>query len=314
MRVSAIIPTFNRPVALKRTLETVFALCPAPDELLVVDQSDDPDPGLASVLRGAPACTTVRYLRQRPPDAQAARNQAAMASTGDILLFLDDDILLERDLLSAHLKNYDDPSVGAVGGFFLEPGEQPTERLPSHYFRPHTGWIYFPHGYVGRMDTGLFPSCNGSIRREILFRAGGFDEHYIRTQLDDTDLSCRLREMGVRIVHDPDARAYHLKEPVGGRRPGGVNEFVIADSATWQIWWYFFWTNFGMRGWRDIAIRLRRCVMRRVNFLRPWHLASALFHVVRGALRARVAVRSGRILPLRLLPADVGADRTACAS
>ena len=314
VRVSAIIPTFNRPAALRRTLETVFALNPAPDELFVVDQSDDPDPELASFLRRAPTGMSVQYVRQRPADAQAARNRAAIASTGDILLFLDDDILLERDLLAAHLKNYEDPKVGAVGGFFLEPGEQPTERLPPHYFRRHTGWIYFPHGHVARMETGLFPSCNGSIRREILFRAGGFDENYIRTQLDDTDLSCRLREMHVRIVHDPDARAYHLKEPAGGRRPSGVNEFVIADSATWQIWWYFFWTNFGVRGWRDIAVRFRGCVMRRVNVLRPWHLVLAVYHFVRGAMRARAAVRSGRILPLRLVSADVNADRTACAS
>jgi GT2 family glycosyltransferase len=298
VRVSAIIPTFNRPAALKRTLETVFALDPAPDELFVVDQSDNPDPELASFLRRAPASMSVHYVRQRP-DAQAARNQAACASTGDIILFLDDDILLERDLLAAHLRNYEDATVGAVGGFFLEPGEQPTDQLPAHYFRRHTGWIYFPHAHVARMDTGVFPSCNGSIRRELLFRAGGFDENYIRTLLDDTDLSCRLREMGVRIVHDPGARAYHLKEPAGGRRPSGVNEFVIADSATWQIWWYFFGTNFGLRGWRDIAVRFRGCVLRRVNVLRPWHLASAFFHFVRGACRARAAVRTGRVLPLR---------------
>ena len=298
VRVSAIIPTFNRPAALKRTLETVFALDPAPDELFVVDQSDTPDPELASFLRRAPASMSVHYVRQRP-DAQAARNQAACASTGDIILFLDDDILLERDLLAAHLRNYEDATVGAVGGFFLEPGEQPTDQLPAHYFRRHTGWIYFPHAHVARMDTGVFPSCNGSIRRELLFRAGGFDENYIRTLLDDTDLSCRLREMGVRIVHDPGARAYHLKEPAGGRRPSGVNEFVIADSATWQIWWYFFGTNFGLRGWRDIAVRFRGCVLRRVNVLRPWHLVSAFFHFVRGAFRARAAVRTGRVLPLR---------------
>jgi len=314
VRVSAIIPTFNRPTALRRTLETVFALRPLPDELFVIDQSDDPDLEVEALLQRAPVGLRAYYVRQRPADAQTARNQAARAATGNILLFLDDDILLEPDLIAAHVKNYHDPTIGAVGGFYLEPGEEPTERMPSHYFRKHTGWIYFPHGHLARMDTGLFPSCNGSIRREILFRAGGFDENYIRTLLDDTDLSCRLRQMGVRIVHDPEARAFHLKEPAGGRRPGGVNEFVIADSAAWQIWWYFFWTNFGVRGWRDIAVRFRRCVFRRVNLVRPWQLAAALFHVVRGAVRAGAAVRGGRILPLLVLSADVPTNRTACAS
>jgi GT2 family glycosyltransferase len=314
MRVSAIIPTFNRPAALRRTLATVFALKPLPYELFVIDQSDDADVELPAWLLRAPAELRVHYVRQRPADAQAARNHAALASIGDILLFLDDDILLEENIVAAHLENYEDAHVGAVGGFYLEPGEQPTEVLPPHYFRKHTGWIYFPHGHVKRMETGLFPSCNGSIRREILFRAGGFDQNYIRTQLDDTDLSCRLRQMGVRIMHDPDARAYHLKEPAGGRRPGGVNEFVIADSATWQIWWYFFGTNFGWRGWRDIAWRFRGCVVRRVNLLRPWHLGTAVFHVIRGAVRARAAVRAGRVLPLKLVHAHPETERAACAS
>jgi GT2 family glycosyltransferase len=300
MNVSAIIPTYNRSAVLKRTLATVFALRPLPHELFVVDQSDEPDPEIAAFLRTAPAALRVHYLRQRPPDAQAARNQAAIAASGELLLFLDDDVLLDEDLVAAHVANYADPSVGAVGGFYLEPGEEPTEALPREYYRKHTGWIYFPHGHTRRIDSGLFPSCNGSIRRELLLRAGGFDQNYIRTLLDDTDLSCRLRRMGVRIVHDPHARARHLKEPSGGRRPRGSNEYVIADSATWQIWWYFFWSNFGWRAWRDIFSRFRHCVLRRVNVVRPWYLAAAMFHFVRGALRAGAAVRAGRNLPLRL--------------
>lgn len=313
MKVSAIIPTFNRPAALRRTLATVFALKPLPYELFVIDQSDDADPELAAFLRAAPAELRVHYVR-RHPDAQAARNYAAFASAGDILLFLDDDILLEENLVAAHLNNYRDPTVGAVGGFYLEPGEQATDVFPPHYRRKHTGWIYFPHGHLQRMDTGLLPSCNGSIRRELLFRAGGFDENYIRTLLDDTDLSCRLKQIGVRVVHDPDARAFHLKEPAGGRRPGGTNQFVIADSATWQIWWYFFASNFGWRGWRDVALRLRRCVFRRVNIVRPWYLAAALFHFVRGGLRARAAIRVGRVLPLKTVDPYPETERAACAS
>lgn len=297
MRVSAIIPTFNRPAALRRTLATVFKLNPLPYELFIIDQSEDVDEELPTFLQQAPPELNVHYLR-RQPDAQAARNEAAVASVGDILLFLDDDILVEEDLVAAHLRNYAESDIGAVGGFFLEPGEQPTDELPPQYHRKHTGWIYFPHCHLRRLDTGLFPSGNGSIRREILFRAGGFDQNYIRTLLDDTDLSCRLREMGVRIVHEPQARALHLKEPAGGRRPKGINTFVIADSAAWQVWWYFFWMNFGWRGWREVLVRFRRCVFRRVNLLRPWYFAMAFFHFVRGAVRAAIAIRAGRVLPL----------------
>jgi GT2 family glycosyltransferase len=297
LRISAIIPTFNRPAALRRTLQTVFALNPLPDELLIVDQSEHEDADLRDYIATAPPALTIHYWR-RPPNAQSARNEAAARASGDILLFLDDDVLLERDLVADHLRNYEDRTVGAVGGFYLEPGEQPTREFPAHYFRKHTGWIYFPHAHVDRMETGLLPSCNGSIRRELLFHAGGFDEQFIRTLLDDTDLSCRLRAMGVRVIHDPTARAIHLKEPSGGKRPGGRNPFVIADSAAWQVWWYFFAINFGWRGWRDILVRFRSTVLRRVNLVRPWYLATAMYHFVHGGVRARAAIRAGRGLPL----------------
>ena len=256
------------------------------------------------LLKSAPAGLRVHYLRHRPADAQAARNRAASAASGDILLFLDDDVLLEKDLIAAHLSNYDDPRIGAVAGFYLEPGERPADEFPPEYFRNHTGWIYFPHGYVRRTDNVPLPTCNGSIRREVLIRAGGFDQNYIRTVLDDTDLSCRLREMGVRIVHDPEARAIHLKEPSGGRRPSGRNAFVIADAATWQVWWYFFAGNFGWRGLPEIARRFRSCVVRRVNIVRPWNFFAALGHFVAGGWRARAALRRGRVLPL------LGAERS----
>jgi GT2 family glycosyltransferase len=298
VKVSAIIPTYNRSAILRRTLKSVFELDPLPHELLIVDQSDVPDPELGAVLRNAPRFLKVRYILQRPPNAQAARNRAAVESTGDILLFLDDDILVEEDLVSAHLRNYLDPDIGAVGGYFLEPGETPTADLPPVYFRKHTGWIYLPHGYTKRFESGLLPSCNGSIRRDVLIRAGGFDENYIRTLLDDTDLSCRLRRQGVRIIHDPDARGFHLKEPTGGKRSGGMNRYVIADSAAWQIWFYFFGTNFGFRAWREILIRFRRCVLRKVNLLRPWYLITAFGCFLMGAYRAFAAVRGGRRLPL----------------
>jgi GT2 family glycosyltransferase len=302
LTVTVIIPTLNRPSVLRRTLATVFASSVAPNQLFVVDQSDRPDSDLESFLRSAPNQIDIQYIHQRPPNAQRARNRAATAATGDVLLFLDDDILLERDLIAAHLKNYIDPSVGAVGGMFLEPGEEPTGKLPPRYFRKHTGWIYFPHGYTRRSDAGIFPSCNGSIRRELLFAAGGFDENYCQTLLDDTDLSCRLRRLGVRIMHDPEARALHLKEEHGGNRPRGINEYVIANSSAWEVWWYFFGINFGWRAWPEIAIRFRGCVLRRVSVMRPWYLALALFHCVRGGLRAVGRIRQGRKLPLLAAP------------
>jgi hypothetical protein len=90
----------------------------------------------------------------------------------------------------------------------------------------------------------------------------------------------------------------HLKEPSGGKRPGKKNQYAIADSNLWYTWFYFFGSNFGWSSWREIVIRLRRTVFRKVNILRPWYLAQALVFVFQGALRARSVMRNGRKLGL----------------
>jgi hypothetical protein len=110
---------------------------------------------------------------------------------------------------------------------------------------------------------------------------------------------------GARVVHDPGAKLRHLKVPAGGKRPGQLNEYVIADSNRWYIWCYFFFINFGSRCWREIAMRLRGCVFRRKNVMKPWYLAIAIACFVVGAARALGAIRRGRRLPFS--PSDVGA-------
>src|SRR5205085_9174033 len=120
------------------------------------------------------------------------------------------------------------------------------------------------------------------VRRDIAIRLGGFDENFTHTLLDATDFSCRLKRLGVKSVHDPVAKLMHLKEPSGGKRPGGRNTYIVADSNMWYTWCYFFWSNFGWRSWRELLLRLRRCVFRRVNIFRPWYLIQAFLYFCKG--------------------------------
>jgi GT2 family glycosyltransferase len=235
-------------------------------------------------------------IEQAEPNAQRARNRAIKAAQGEVLLFVDDDVVIEPGLVQAHWTNYRDREVAAVCGFFVDPGEAAVEELPAEYSRATTGWIYLPHCYGKRIDSHLFPSGNGSVRRDIAIQLGGFDENFVYTLLDDTDFACRLKALGVKSVHDPAARLRHLKVGEGGRRPPGVDAYVIADASRWYTWIYFFVMNFGWRSWRELALRLRACVFRHANLTRPWHLARALGHLATGGIRAAAAISRGRKL------------------
>jgi len=294
--LSVIIVTYNRGPTLLRTLESVLAQSPAAREVIVVDQTPQPAPAVKAQLDYWVAAGAIRYLFQAEPNAQQARNRAISEAACAVLLFLDDDVILEPGMMAAHLANYTEPTLAAVCGYYTEPGDVPLDTLPDYCQRRWTGWIHTPHCYTKRMECHLFPSCNGSIRRDVIRRLGGFDENYTHTLLDDTDLACRLKAAGHRAVHDPQARLVHLKEPSGGKRPGGLNQHVLADANRWFTWCYFYWMNFGWQGVPELALNFRRCVLRKPNLLRPWYLMVATVESIRGAARALRALLRGRRL------------------
>ncbi|HKE60390.1 MAG TPA: glycosyltransferase [Pyrinomonadaceae bacterium] len=295
--VSVVVVTYNREESLCTTLRCLVSQQPAPREILVVDQSQQHETTTERFLDQLIDSGQINYLQQAEPNAQRARNTAIREASGSVLLFVDDDISAGPDLVGKHWQNYvADTELAAVCGFYTEPGESPIDFFPSESQDPVAGWIYFPHCYTRRTSCHSLATCNGSIRREVAIRIGGFDENYTYTHLDDTDFSARLKQLGAKAIHDPEAHLVHLKEMRGGKRPGRVNEYVIADSNRWYTWCYFFWMNFRWQGRSEILRRLRRCVFRRVNVVRPWYLLLALGHFIAGATRAMKVIRGGRKL------------------
>ena len=296
--VSAIVVTYNRNRPLQQTIECLLKQDPAAREIIVVDQTKQHDETTQAFLNQLIDRQSIRYFFQAEPNAQRARNRAIMESLGEVLLFVDDDVNMDERLVGAHWKNYEDPELAAVCGYYTEPDNYPTGELVGDCQTPTSGWIYFPHSYTKRTECYALPTCNGSIRKTVALTLGGFDENYTHTLLDDTDLGARLKAFGLKVIHDPNARLVHLKETSGGNRPGGINDYVIANSDRWYTWVYFFWTNFRWRAWRELGWRLRTTVFRRKNLTRPWYLALALSHFCAGSWRAAKVIRGGRKLGL----------------
>src|SRR5262249_917971 len=83
------------------------------------------------------------------------------------------------------------------------------------YYWPYNGWMFLPLNFGERRPAINWPSCNGSVRRELALSIGGFDEQFTRTWYDDADFSWRLHKAGAKIVYDPCASLVHLKGPSG---------------------------------------------------------------------------------------------------
>ena len=98
--LSIIIATYNRTIPLRDALVSAAMLEPKPLEILVVDQTPDlSEDELAwreAHVRNNP---DVRFLSNQPPNAQAARNKGILEAKGSVIMLMDDDVKVPRDLV-----------------------------------------------------------------------------------------------------------------------------------------------------------------------------------------------------------------------
>lgn len=283
-QLSVLIATFNRLEVLQRTLDDLESQSFKPYEVIVVDQScDENDRPVdhAKQLSGRPL---IRYIHQKEPNAQVARNTAIAEARSPILVMIDDDMHLPAGFLRCHAENYaQTPDLHAVAGQVLKPGRTATDHIPSIAMQKPDGWMFFPLNYAHRCPVINWPSCNGSIRKEVAIAAGGFDEQFTRTWYDDSDFSWRLHQIGARVVLDPRASAVHLKVNVGGKRSSGKNSYVLADAHYWATLLYFWRKNFGL--WparRNFILYLRRVFARKVLLFHPSQMVIAWKEFLKG--------------------------------
>ena len=208
IKLSVVTATFNRRHILERTLPALLAqdLPPEDYELIyVVDGSTD---GTAEMLRALNSRCALRVFELPHRGPGAARNAGISAALGDLLLFLDDDIICPPSLLSQHCAAHAglDPLVvhGAISVAPESPGtlvRYSTEVWDEGCYRPLDP-------AVARFPLTAYSVINSSAPREILVACGGFDERF-RAQ-EDYELNLRLRKMGVRFHFLPSAEVHEF--------------------------------------------------------------------------------------------------------
>ena len=213
MDLTVIIPTKNRAAKLAATLDCLCqqSVGSGSFEVVVVDNgsSDHTQEVLSQYGNRFPVW---KVVRESAPGAAAARNRGVEASSGKILLFLDDDILADPWLLKEHLKSHHSFPDSCVLGSVRFPWSSSSrkhslleqclidhpELLQSFNF-PDPENVPFLHFYT----------CNLSISGSLFEKVGGFDEAFSSYGFEDVDFGYRLNLLGHHIVHNPRASAIH---------------------------------------------------------------------------------------------------------
>lgn len=215
MRLSAIVPTHNRPAALRACLVTLQRqdVDPANLEVVVVDDGSEPEmaPLVAEVAQAGPI--PMRCERQATSGLNSARNRGARVSSGEVLAFLDDDTLVSPTWAGAVLAAFSGHPCAAVGG-----------RVELKLAGPEPDWMRARRNFLAEYDLGSEPlwlerepvpvGANCAVRRSEFERVGAF-----RAGLDriggslvsngDTEFFLRLQQAGGRLRYEPAAHVLH---------------------------------------------------------------------------------------------------------
>jgi len=203
MDVSIVIPTYNRKKVLKRCLELLFAQNYPKDkyEIILVDDgsTDGTDKMVASLN---PPCRFT-YLYQERKGPHIARNLGITHAEGEIVIFIDSDILCPPDLISEHIKYHNRFKDVIVSG---------PETRTSDLYDKFQDIEKRKFKKFWDLSGPSFITSNLSVKRKYLIRIGGFDEEFEGMGWHDWDLGLRLTKLGLIPKRNLDAIVYHYKE------------------------------------------------------------------------------------------------------
>ncbi len=251
--ISVILPTYNRSSIVEETLLRLLN-CDYPSgrfELLVADNSSDGTPEMVNRVASS-ARTPVRLLSSEHRLPAVKRNDALRAATGDIVIFINDDLWVRPCFFREHVKTHlvHDEPVAVLGAI---------EQSPSMPSTPFIEW-YEPFAYhelEGRDGESLpyryFWSMNLSLpRQEMLDRNLVFHEDWAEIGHEDIELGYRWTSAGRKLIYNEHAFGEHyhphslasacrLQESVGrGLRD---MEVLVPDSGLLERYGVFSWRN-----------------------------------------------------------------------
>jgi glycosyltransferase involved in cell wall biosynthesis len=237
MKTTLIITTYNWKEALDLVLKSVSRQTVLPDEIIIADDGSRPDTAELVTSWAKRLPMPVRHLWQEDIGFRAsrARNRAIAAATGDYIITIDGDMILDAHFIEDHKRaarrGYFMQGVRLISGPNAAKRVLQEEKFQLGFFardirrRRHTIRNRLLSSLVmlrTHTNQKAIRSCNQAYWRDDLLRVNGFDEQMIGWGREDNDLAERLYNIGVRRKNLKFAAlAIHLHHT--SRQPQGVN-------------------------------------------------------------------------------------------
>ncbi|KPJ56685.1 hypothetical protein AMJ49_04220 [Parcubacteria bacterium DG_74_2] len=228
--ISIAIPTKDREKDLLKCVESVKDQTLLPLEVLIIDDGKISELTKSSIQKLlSEKQISFRYFKKNKPSLAESKNLGAKRANGNIILFLDDDVVLERDYLERLLevweKNKEDKKLAGVSGMVTNVKEKYLiEKIFNRIFflyslRPWSilPWGFQTHDYNLRKEekTEWTPCGFTSFRKEIFDQCQFKPLQSGRTALEDIEFCWRLKKDGYYFIITPFAKLIHNESQTG---------------------------------------------------------------------------------------------------
>jgi glycosyltransferase involved in cell wall biosynthesis len=203
IKISVIIPVHNGAPYLKRSLEGLLKSSVRPFEIIVVID------GCTDESRLVAEKFNVQVAAHPGPrrGPATARNTGAEMSQGDVLLFLDADVLVRPDTLGLIGSAFErEPELAALFGSY---DDKPAEK---NFFSQYKNLFHhYVHQNADEEAFTFWAGC-GAIRRDVFSSMKGFDETYNQPSIEDIELGYRMVDKGFKVHLKKTIQVKHLKK------------------------------------------------------------------------------------------------------
>lgn len=274
--ISVIIPTFKREQVLLDTLSLLIKQIKPGDEILVMDQTQTHESGVDEQLAAWNVGSAIRWMRLQEPSVTKSMNLGAIQAKNDLLLFLDDDIVSDSELLESHKKAYQDAqnsNIWAVVGRVIQPWQLNSDNNISKLIIPGSGDFNSTQRQL--IETAI--GCNLSVLKQKFIESGGFDENFrgIAYRFEE-EFAERLIGRGGKILFDPLAGIQHLQAARGGVRFAGMHGRSFLPYHSVGEYYYFFRSRKVKYKLLSSFQRLFGSICTKHHLQRPWWIPVTL--------------------------------------
>ena len=208
IKISVIIPTWKRAYELNEVCKGLCLQTFKTSEFEVIICDSNSNDGTKKIVESYKQKINIILIHSKVNAQSIKRNDGAKLAKGEILIFLDDDVIPSTSLLETYFKIHQSSKNKVLLGLslFSKKKEKQSNFIKYRNYRSKRVLSLSEN-----VPSNNFVSMNFSIKKSDFFKIGLFDEEFINYGGEDHDFPCRMEKLDFKSIMIPKAKSEHIE-------------------------------------------------------------------------------------------------------